>query len=61
MSEWSIADILQGKMLVGGPRAVSRCPGCGSPNVKVSTDWSHNQTVRCADCLSSFGGASARQ
>ena len=59
MSRWSYADIMSGRMLVGGPAVVKSCQECGSPNISRGGSWS-DPWIRRADCGSKFGGASAK-
>ena len=59
--EWSTSDIMGGKMIVGGPILVKYCPNdkCSSPNITMSGRYGC-EFVKCNDCGSTYGGASAR-
>jgi len=57
--DWSIGEVMEGKMFVGGPRLAKHCPACNSPNVNAWTDW-RGEHLKCDDCRATFGGASAR-
>lgn len=58
-SGFSTADIMLGRMFVGGPRFASSCPDCRSANIetgyKNGTEW-----LRCNACRTEYGGAAAR-
>jgi predicted RNA-binding Zn-ribbon protein involved in translation (DUF1610 family) len=59
--EWSSADILAGKMFVGGPMFAHYCPSCHSANIRKKGSLSNgSESIHCNDCGSTFGGASAR-
>lgn len=57
MTEWSTADILMGKMLIGGPRPARFCPFCKSPEVTTGKDRFGDPTIKCDGC--GFKGAGA--
>ena len=59
-TDWTTADIMLGRMLVGGPTKAKYCPTCHSPNVSTWTDWAMDDNLKCSDCGGRFGGASAR-
>lgn len=59
--EWSTADMMTGKMIVGGPYLVKYCPNdkCSSPNIRISGKYGE-EVVKCGSCGATYGGASAR-
>lgn len=56
---WNTADLLGGRMFVGGPMWAKVCPRCGSESIEIHGHWD-GATIKCLDCRASFGGASAR-
>lgn len=56
---WNTADMLAGRMFVGGPQWARSCPGCGSDEIERKGSLA-NPVIKCANCGTMFGGASAR-